>query len=66
MGRRKKEPIPVNAIWLRRIGDETQVLVNVAGRWRLVIQEQFDGNFSHIVEPGGIAKSKLAQMDTVR
>lgn len=63
---RKKLPIQINAIWLRRIGDETQVLVNVGGRWRLVIQEPFDSNFSHIVEPGGIAKAKLAQMDTVR
>lgn len=58
----KKAPIEINGLWLRRIGDETQVLVQVGGRWRLVIQEQFDGQFSHIVEPGGIAKGKLERI----
>lgn len=55
----KKAPIEINGLWLRRIGDETQVLVQVGGRWRVVIQEQFDAQFSNIVEPGGIAKSRV-------
>lgn len=46
--------IAVDGIWLRRIGDEVQVLADVGGAWRLVITEHADGNYSHIVEPAGI------------
>lgn len=58
----KKAPVEINGIWLRRIGDETQVLVSMNGRWRLVIQEQFDAQFNSVVESGGIAKSKLVRI----
>lgn len=64
MGR--KPPIEINGLWLRRIGDQVQVLVQINGRWRIVMEEQFDSEFSRVVEPGGIAKSKLAQRDSIR
>lgn len=58
----KKAPVEINGIWLRKIGSEVQVLVNMGGRWRVVIQEQADSEFSHIVEPGGIARGKLERI----
>ena len=42
-----------NAIWLRRIGDKVQVLVEIDNRWYMAIEEHVDGSFSHIAEPGG-------------
>lgn len=42
--------IPVTAVWLRRLGNEAQVLLEINDEWRLVIQEYYDGNFSHIAE----------------
>jgi hypothetical protein len=47
--------IEIGAVWLRKIGHDVQVLVEVEGRWRLVISEPEDGNYSHIVEAAGIA-----------
>lgn len=49
----------VRSIWLRRIGDQVQVLAemqepNGSWRFRLVIREHADGSFSHIVEPEGM------------
>lgn len=51
-----KEPVSVEGIWLRRLGDDIQVLAEVDGVWRLVITEFYDRNISHIVEPSGIRK----------
>lgn len=46
--------IPVSAIHLVREGNYAVVKVEVDGRWTEVCREYFDGNFSHIVESGGI------------
>ncbi len=46
--------ISVSGVWLRRVGDDIQVLVETNGRWKLVITELMDGQISHIVEPAGI------------
>ncbi len=51
--------IGVKGIWLRRIGDEVQVLAEGEGGWRIVITEAIDGQFSHIVETSGIASAPL-------
>ncbi len=51
--------IGVKGIWLRRVGDEVQVLAEGEDGWRIVITEPLDGQFSHIVEPGGIASAPL-------
>ena len=51
--------IGVKGIWLRRIGDEVQVLAEGEDGWRLVITERIDGYFSHIAEPSGIASAPL-------
>lgn len=49
------DAVEVHGIWLRRIGDDLQVLAEVApGDWRLVITSWFGGQVSHIVEPRGI------------
>lgn len=49
--------IKIQGVWLRRIGDEVQVLVEVNRQWRKVIVELIDDNFSHITEPNGIISS---------
>lgn len=49
------DPVCVHGIWLRKIGDDLQVLAEVApGDWRLVITSWAAGQLSHIVEPRGI------------
>jgi hypothetical protein len=51
----------VNGIWLRRIGDKVQVLVDRGeGRWHVVIEERADGAFSHCVHPTGINRAPVA------
>lgn len=45
----KQRRRPITAIWLRRIGDKVQVLVEIEKVWRLAIEE-CDGSFSHIAE----------------
>jgi hypothetical protein len=57
---RMNDEIAVQGVWLRRIGDEAQVLVQIEGNWRLCAKEPMDGNFSHIVEPSGIVKAPVA------
>lgn len=42
--------IPITGIWLRRIGDKAQVLIEINGKWRLVVEEYCDASFSHIAE----------------
>lgn len=49
--------IGIGGVWLRREGDYAIVAVEVAGQWRDVIRERFDGNFCRIVEPGGIERA---------
>lgn len=46
--------IAVEGVWLRRVGDEMQVLAEVDGSWRLLVSEPVEGSCSHIVEPHGI------------
>jgi hypothetical protein len=45
-----KEPVPVTALWLRKIGDQVQMLAEVDGRWRLIWEEFEEGPFSAICE----------------
>lgn len=51
-----KKIVEISGIWLRRMGDNIEVLAEVDGVWKLVIVEYFDGNISHIVETGGITR----------
>lgn len=53
------DPVPVTAVWLRKVGSYVDVLLEIDGEWRLVIQEIDDGNYSHIVEESGIRKAEL-------
>lgn len=46
--------VPITGVWLRRIGNEIQVLVELeAKEWRLAITEQADGQFSHVADGNG-------------
>lgn len=54
---KSQEPVPVSGIWLRTVSDGLQVLAEVEGKWRIVIEEAAsteDLMMSHIVEPSGI------------
>ena len=51
--------IAIDGIWLRRIGSRVEVLAEVDRQWRIIIVENVDGQFSHIVEPGGIAAAPI-------
>jgi hypothetical protein len=51
--------VGVRGIWLRKIGDQVQVLAEGDDGWHLVIEERADGNYSHIVEPPGIIAAPL-------
>lgn len=58
--------ICITGVWLRRIGNKAQVLLESDGehgrRWFLVVEEQFDGAFSHIVETEGILGSPVDEV----
>lgn len=53
--------VSVNGVWLRFIEGKAQVLAEVEGKWRLLMEESLDGNptFSHIYEPLGIRSAPL-------
>lgn len=54
----KGEVAVVSAVWLRRIGDKAQILAEVGGVWRILVEEYLDSNFSHIVEARAIEFAK--------
>lgn len=60
---RDKKPIAITGTWLRTIGGNVQLLVEVDGRWRLVNNEPLldgaDTVINHITEPCGIEKCQL-------
>jgi hypothetical protein len=49
-----QEPVAVTGVHLKRVGDRAVVAVEIDGRWVDIIEECYDGNFSHICEPSGI------------
>lgn len=61
--RKRQEAVPITGVWLRRIGDTAEVLVERDGRWFLVIDELADGNYSHMVEPAGILQAPLDPLE---
>lgn len=54
-----KPPVEITGAWLRRIGDEAQMLLEIDGEWRLVCIEQIHGTFSHIVEQAGMRRAPV-------
>lgn len=50
--------VPVSALWLRRHGDNAEMLFEREGRWYLAASENIDGSFSHICEALGMEKRK--------
>jgi len=55
----KQEPVCVTGVWLKNLGDEIIVSVEVDGAWVDVITEyvgRMEFAVSHIVEPLGIRK----------
>jgi hypothetical protein len=49
----EKKKVEVTAIWLRRRGDQVEVLVEIDNDFHLAISEHWEGNFSHIAEGRG-------------
>lgn len=50
----KDDFVPVMGIRLRKSGEYTVVDAEIGGAWIEVIRERSDGEFCHIVEPGGM------------
>lgn len=50
-------PVAVTGIHLMRLGDSVVVRAEIDGVWVCVIQENYYGEFSHIVEPDGMRKA---------
>ena len=46
--------VSIGGVWLVANAGSIEVLVEVNGQWRSVIDEINDGVISHIVEPAGI------------
>lgn len=61
----KNETIPVSGVWLRGVGNDVEVLVEVDGEWRRAIPSQGINTagglqtVSHCVHPSGIAKAPV-------
>lgn len=45
--------VEMDAVWLRRIGNRAEVLVQVDGDWRIAITEAADGSYSHCAQARG-------------
>lgn len=45
--------IEISAVWIRRIGNQVEVLVETEGKWKVVAKEDHKSSFSHIVEATG-------------
>ena len=50
----ERDQILISGVWLRKTGGRVIVAVEFGGKWIDVITEREEGQFSHIVEPGGI------------
>jgi hypothetical protein len=59
--REQPNTVEVSGIWLRFIEGKTQVLAEIDGKFRLLMEEPLDGNptYSHIYEPSGIRTAPL-------
>lgn len=55
--RNPRKSIRVGAVWIRAIGGNCELLVELEDGWHLCATESLDGAFSHIVEPNGILQS---------
>lgn len=53
------EPVPVTGLWLRKIGDQVQMLAEIDGAWRLIWEEHQEGPFSAICEARGFRGKPL-------
>lgn len=49
----------ITAVWLKRLGKDAVVEIEVDGKWIEVIRERFDGAFSHIVESSGMVRAQI-------
>jgi len=58
--------ICISGLWLRRIGDKVQALIEWHGHWYVACEEHFDGPFSHIVEYSGMMKAPLDEVTEPR
>ena len=51
----------ISGVWLRFIEGKVQVLAEVEGKWRMLMEESLEGNptFSHIYEPLGVRSAPV-------
>lgn len=57
-------PVYVTGIWLRRIGNDIEVLAQISGEWVPLISEHYQNSMSHIIEPLGIRACYQEHMRT--
>ena len=60
-----EHPISITAIWLRKIGDYTEVLFEKDEEWFLAIREPSESNFSHLLEANGMRDVKMCPMERI-
>jgi hypothetical protein len=51
--------IRVGGVWIRSIGGNVELLVELEDGWHLCAKESLDSAFGHIVEPSGILNSPV-------
>ena len=60
------QPVSVSGVWLRREGDRVVVLFERDGKWYRAISEHMDSQFSHIIEPLGMAACPVYEVTAPR
>ena len=59
INRNPRKSIRVGGVWIRAIGKNVELLVELEDGWHLCATESLDAAFGHIVEPEGILKSPI-------
>jgi hypothetical protein len=57
--RNLNKSIRIGGVWIRAIGENVELLVELEDGWHLCATEPLDAAFGHIVEPGGIINAPL-------
>jgi len=57
--RNPRKSVRIGGVWIRSIGGNVELLVELEDGWHLCAKESLDGAFGHIVEPGRILNSPV-------
>lgn len=55
----KRKSVPVTAVWIRKMMDKVQVLIETDGEWRMISEQHVDGVFSHTSEVGALEAAPI-------